>query len=220
MIPASIINTPEDFDWQEVFSETSPCSGMPTSYPSEQFTFPPSPIYTDKQSPLEPSLQFDNYTKEPSIVPLAIHQAMLMRSPSTDVDTIGYPSPATSNSLYESSTSPQITAEQQSFTPSSPPPRRRGPGRPSKAQLAAEGIHGKRGRSVTIRREIHNDSAMRSRARFNSVLDQLWAVLPKKERAAMPNSDASRTVCRAEKIEIVIEYVKKLQLEAQRRDLF
>lgn len=192
---------------------------MPTSYPSEQFTFPPSPIYTDKQSPLEPSLQFDNNVKEPLIIPLAIHQPMLMRSPSTDDDTIGYPSPATSSSFYESSTSPQITAKQ-SFTPSNPPPRRRGPGRPSKAQLAAEGIHGKRGRSVTIRREIHNDSAMRSRARFNTVLDQLWAVLPKKERAAMPSSDASRTVCRAEKIEIVIEYVKKLQLEAQRRDSF
>ena len=220
MLPQSVDCT-DDFNWQELFSEPSPYTGMPTSYPPEEFTFPPSPIYTDKQSPIEPALQFDDHIRQPSTITPAVamplSKPITVRSPSTD-GTAGYPSPSSSNSCFETSPSPQIKVEPHPFTPSNIPPRRRGPGRPSKAQLAAEGIHGKRGRSsVVLRREVHNDSAMRSRARFNTVLDQLWAVVPETERQDMPECDSLRTVCRAEKIEIVIAYVKKLQREADRR---
>jgi len=221
MLPPSTVDSAEDFDWQELFGEPSPYTGMPTSYPPEQFTLPPSPNYTDKQSPIEPSLQFDDYVRQSSIVPMPASRPMVRHSPSTDGATAGYPSPVSSNSSYQPSPSPHIKVEEQTFAPTNIPPRRRGPGRPSKAQLAAEGIQGKRGRSsVTLRREIHNDSAMRSRARFNNVLDQLWSVLPDHERSELSTTDASRTVCRAEKIEIVIAYVKKLQMEAQRRNLY
>jgi len=96
------------------------------------------------------------------------------------------------------------------------PPRRRGPGRPSKAQLAAEGYDGGRrpsGRTlVTARRQIHNDSAMRSRAKFNSVLDELWNEVPEGERQkATMGMDPSRQISRAERVEIVIMYLRKLQ---------
>jgi len=96
------------------------------------------------------------------------------------------------------------------------PPRRRGPGRPSKAQLAAEGFGGSRrasGRNlVTARRQIHNDSAMRSRAKFNCVLDELWNEVPEleKQKATM-GMDPSRQVSRADRVEIVIMYMRKLQ---------
>jgi len=100
--------------------------------------------------------------------------------------------------------------------PKSVPPRRRGPGRPSKAQLAAEGLEGGRrpsGRTlVTARRQVHNDSAMRSRAKFNCVLDELWNEIPEAERQkATMGMDPSRQVPRAERVEIVIIYLRKLQ---------
>ena len=215
MLPPSV-DSAEDFDWQELFGESPTYAALPMSYPPEQFTFPPSPHYTDKNSPVQASLHFDDYPSIAPPVPMSVSQPMAVHSPSTD-GAIGYPSPTTSNSSYAPSPAPEIKVE----LPANIPPRRRGPGRPSKAQLAAEGIHGKRGRSsITLRREIHNDSAMRSRARFNTVLDQLWAVLPEKERAEIPNSDMSRTVCRAEKIEIVIAYIRKLQDEVERRNLY
>jgi hypothetical protein len=224
MLPQSCTDSADDFNWQELFGEASSYAGMPTSYSPQEFTFPPSPIYSDKQSPVEPSLQFDDYITQPSTitpaVAMPVSKSVAVRSPSTD-DTPGYPSPSSSNAFFEASPSPQIKVEPQSFSPSNLPPRRRGPGRPSKAQLAAEGIHGKRGRSsVGLRREIHNDSAMRSRARFNTVLDQLWAVVPENERQDMPDCDGTRSVCRAEKIEIVIAYVKKLQRQAERRNCY
>lgn len=71
-----------------------------------------------------------------------------------------------------------------------------------------------------MRREIHNDSAMRSRVRVNAVLDQLWALIPEKERKGMVDCDSSRVVCRAEKVEIAIAYVKKLQREVEERNCY
>ena len=35
---------------------------------------------------------------------------------------------------------------------------------------------------ITIRREFHNNSATRSRAKFNSALDELWNEVPEDER--------------------------------------
>jgi len=58
-----------------------------------------------------------------------------------------------------------------------------------------------------MRRKVHNDSAMRSRNRFNVVLDELWNEVPERERP----SDPCRPICRAERIEIVIAHIRKLK---------
>ena len=58
---------------------------------------------------------------------------------------------------------------------------------------------------------------MRSRARFNSVLDELWNEVPERERTV---TDPSRQLCRAEKIEIVISYVRKLQKQNCRMGVY
>jgi hypothetical protein len=102
--------------------------------------------------------------------------------------------------------------------PPSPPVRRRGPGRPSKAQSAAQFPSNKRptGHSaVKLRRQMHNDSAMRSRARLNRALEELWMVVPKHERVLQPENgaDDNREVCRAVKVEVAISYLKKLQAQ-------
>ena len=98
------------------------------------------------------------------------------------------------------------------------PVRRRGPGRPSKAQSAAHFPNNKRptGHSaVKLRRQMHNDSAMRSRARLNKALEELWTVIPNQERNLQPESgvDDNREVCRAVKVEVAINYLKKLQAQ-------
>jgi hypothetical protein len=96
--------------------------------------------------------------------------------------------------------------------------RRRGPGRPTKAQAAANYSNTKRptGHSaVKVRRQMHNDSAMRSRARLNKALEDLWTVIPAQERTAqvMIGADDSREVCRAVKVEVAIAYLRKLQAQ-------
>ena len=63
---------------------------------------------------------------------------------------------------------------------------------------------------------MHNDSAMRSRARLNNVLEELWNLIPKQERIGQQGlsegeSYESREICRAAKVEVAIEYLKKLQ---------
>jgi len=93
-------------------------------------------------------------------------------------------------------------------------PRRRGPGRPTKAQAAANYSNSKRptGHSaVRLRRQMHNDSAMRSRARLNKALEELWSSIPVPERTAQAAGEDNREVCRAVKVEIAIAYLKKLQ---------
>ena len=143
-----------------------------------------------------------------------------------------YPSPLSSTSPYPYNESPptdiqspivnKIESPQSPSHPQmdsiGPIIRRRGPGRPSKAQLAREKAEGKPSTKnvITMRRVIHNDSAMRSRARFNSVLDELWNEVPEKERMV----DTSRQLCRAEKIEIVISYVRKLQKRNYRMGIY
>jgi hypothetical protein len=95
--------------------------------------------------------------------------------------------------------------------PPSPPVRRQRPGRPSKAQAAQfPGQKRPTGHSaVKFRRQMHNDSAMRSRARLNSVLEELWNLIPKREK--LGESTEEREICRAAKVEVAIGYLKKLQ---------
>jgi hypothetical protein len=63
---------------------------------------------------------------------------------------------------------------------------------------------------------MHNDSAMRSRARLNNTLEELWNIIPKHERVIEDgvgdaDFDDNREVCRAVKVEVAIAYVRKLQ---------
>jgi hypothetical protein len=61
---------------------------------------------------------------------------------------------------------------------------------------------------------MHNDSAMRSRARLNKALEDLWTVIPAQERTAqLIGEDDNREVCRAVKVEVAIGYLRKLQAQ-------
>ncbi len=131
------------------------------------------------------------------------------------------------NSLSVNGKSTPASAEKQLTPPPSPPVRRRGPGRPSKAQAAAQYPNNKRptGHSaVKLRRQMHNDSAMRSRARLNNTLEELWNIVPKHERVLEgglgdADLDDNREVCRAVKVEVAIAYLKKLQKRLEASDV-
>ena len=118
------------------------------------------------------------------------------------------------------STSPQelsAVADESSLAPASPV-RRRGPGRPSKAQSSTQSSTSKRptGHSaVKLRRQMHNDSAMRSRARLNKALEELWKVIPAQQKICQADNhgDDNKEVCRAVKVEVAIDYLKKLQAQ-------
>ena len=119
--------------------------------------------------------------------------------------SLNYPYPS-SPPHFES---PQTPNRAPSIDSAEPIIRRRGRGRPSKAQRAREDSEGHQTTKnvITIRRHVHNDSAMRSRARVNTLLDELWDEVPEKERLTHP----LRPNCRAEKLDIVRSYVRKLQ---------
>ena len=99
-----------------------------------------------------------------------------------------------------------------------PAPRRR-PGRPCKSRLTIQSSVEKRptGRSLrTARRQTHNDSAMRSRTRLNAMIDDLWSSIPTEQRVrpklqSCIDVDMVRDICRADKVEIAISYMNKMQ---------
>ena len=203
---SSSFDTDLEVNWDAF---TNPAFIFPTT---TQSTLPPSPALSPKEiddpqvaladflkhsesyQNIDPTLSFNNYPSPP----LSSSPYPYIETPTTDAQ-----SPIHHQVESAESPIPQIDSIE-------PTIRRRGPGRPSKAQLAREKQEGKQSTksAVTIRRVIHNDSAMRSRARFNTVLDELWNEVPERDRMV---TDPSRQLCRAEKIEIVISYVRKLQ---------
>ena len=86
----------------------------------------------------------------------------------------------------------------------------RGRGRPRKSQLAAHDSTTRKRPTRSWQRERHNGSATRSRAKFNDALDTLWKSVPKEQQLQGLGPDISRQISRAEKIEIVISYVRVL----------
>ena len=85
-------------------------------------------------------------------------------------------------------------------------------GRPRKYQLQV----GKRptDRSLVTTRRMHNDSAMRSRCRLNSMLDDLWSAVPTAQRVRPKSQSGLNTdheISRADKIEIAVLYIRKMQ---------
>jgi hypothetical protein len=166
-----------------------------------------------------------------------IYDSLASSSPSTDSPTSYLPSKALSGQVLftkppEPSTSPFCQAEHKSSSLSSskdkklsregrassslsqstvsPPRRRRGPGRPSKSELAARGIDRNRSTNNAWRREVHNDSAMRSRAKFTSALCDLWQEVPEQTKMSAIG-DHMGEISRADKIDIVISYMRGLQ---------
>jgi hypothetical protein len=210
-----------DIDWDDIL-DASNNSAPVVARPESLAVFPPSPISTvSTLSPVQyPTQSFDEFFFPPiEESPIRVQNDVEQSIPPE------YPSPTFSQSvematpIKEEVRSPESLMDRTSVTI---PPRRRGPGRPSKAQLAAIGGHKPTGRSlITMRRQIHNDSAMRSRTKFNCMLDELWDVVPKAEREkSISPSDPARQICRAEKMEIVIEYLKKLQRSCKAQGKF
>ena len=82
----------------------------------------------------------------------------------------------------------------------------RGRGRPKKLLFSTENP-GKRA-VVKARRSFHNDSAKRSRDRFNTALEDLWSQIPEGERLI---HEEKKILARAEKVEITISYIRRLR---------
>ena len=203
----------------------SPFNLTPTKEQALQILTPSSPSSIDPLSPGQSDLTLVEYFKQATdeVYSQYMPQSNTASSHSVDFSAdSSYPSPATSPATSTAAGANCINASEKIKTEDSdliqvePDPsqflRRRGPGRPSKAQLAAQGAEKRlTGRSlITMRRQIHNGSAMRSRARFNAVLDELWNEIPENDRLEA-SMDTSRQLSRAEKIEHVILYVRSLK---------
>jgi hypothetical protein len=85
-------------------------------------------------------------------------------------------------------------------------PRPRRPGRPRKEDMHR--VH------VTANRQIHNNSASRSRAKFFTVFENLWSLVPEEVQSRDLlgcETIHRRGTSRAKKGQIVIEYLRELQ---------
>jgi hypothetical protein len=89
-------------------------------------------------------------------------------------------------------------------TPAQP---RRKPGRPKKS----EPIRAKGRSIINARRQLHNDSAMRSRAKFNTLLNQLWDEVPESQRILVLGGNSSKYLSRADKVEAVVSYIRLMR---------
>ena len=115
----------------------------------------------------------------------------------------------------------QVTTDNTELTLPPAPLGRRRRGRPTKRQSATQFQNGKYSTGYSgssIRRQMHNDSAMRSRARLNQAIEELWKVIPKHERIhwlgiSQGGMGDDREVCRAVKVEVATGYLKKLGAE-------
>jgi hypothetical protein len=83
--------------------------------------------------------------------------------------------------------------------------RGRGPGRP-------RGSRTKPRDDRKFLTRVHNESASRSRAKFTASLDKLWNQIPAQERKKkLQELNSSRPLSKAEKVEMALEYVRRLQ---------
>jgi len=101
----------------------------------------------------------------------------------------------------------------QPTAPQSGPGRRR-PGRPTKGETLVKYFNSTRPTqsSTNGKRNIHNQSASRSRKKLNEALERLWDEIPSSERTVPANGSKDNVrVCRADMVEMAIVYVKKLR---------
>jgi hypothetical protein len=196
-----------DMDWV-IFNNPLDFKSLPEPTTS---LIPPSPASCDEIRVTE----IDDYFIDDFLLPTVVNPPSMTLELNNNSEAASFPSPPSSDSQStQASSSP--------LRPLTPPPpsvsMRRRPGRPSKAEIAARGHENKNlsSRSKhTLRREFHNGSATRSRAKFNGALEELWEVVPEEHRMHALGIDVARQVSRAEKVEIIISYIRKLRTEAE-----
>lgn len=188
-------------DWDDVlvspvstdqFSDfLSTAAGSVTSPPSSISSFP-----SPKANPL------GDFLKETQLSDFT----PIQYQPSTFTPTSIPPDPSAQAPVPASKLgSPFTPVERASTKPhiQFPHSNKRGPGRPSINKPPTERV---------VRKRLHNDSASRSRARFSSALEKLWSKIPERERMErIKELDPSRPLSRAEKVEIAVGYLRKLE---------
>ena len=213
-----------EINWDRFFDNSYELP--PTSTPINQSIFPPSPVPSvEHSSPVDPKIRLAEVVRQSGTGEFALPYDRFLTS-SIEVENVNRTTTTTSNvtamtSSYPSpslSASPSITTQIEypyQSRDASPKPLKdsitvcRRPGRPRKAQNDKRPT----GQNLVImKRHIHNDSSMRSRARFNTVLEELWNEIPEAERLPTLSevTDPRRPRCRTEKIEVVISYIGKL----------
>jgi hypothetical protein len=78
---------------------------------------------------------------------------------------------------------------------------------PKKPQSAPQWPINNRLPAVILKRQMHNSSASRSRARFSKALNDLWLAIPHSDQGGGGN------ICRALKVEAAIGYINKLHAQ-------
>ena len=146
----------------------------------------------------------------PASFPLGAHEIHLVSSPiEHDRATFNLTSSPTSHKSQSLEPFRQEIKVPQPDNLSRLAARRRGPGRPKKGEQRPKPTSKASPRAY--RREVHNDSAMRSRAKFNTALTNLWKQVPENVQLQALGEDISRQIPRAEKVEIVISYIQSLE---------
>jgi hypothetical protein len=60
---------------------------------------------------------------------------------------------------------------------------------------------------------MHNDSATRSRSKLSAMLDELFGLVPLIEYRGIELAEGKSIVSRADRVALVVIYIKKLQAE-------
>jgi hypothetical protein len=76
--------------------------------------------------------------------------------------------------------------------------------------------------AVKTRRKKQNESALRSRARLNKALDDLWRIVPEQDQDFYLKNrvDNKMDACRADKLEVVVTHMKSLQAQLRTHSRF
>jgi hypothetical protein len=199
-----------DFAW-DIFNSSINFNSPPE--PSS-LIYPPSPSSCDEIGVAEienANLDMADIFRFPAVA----KQLPLKYVSNAEAEVSSFPSPPSSDAQSIRETA---SPAQQLSSPPPPVPRRRGPGRPSKAQIAARGLDNKNISSrskIIMRREFHNDSATRSRAKFNGALEKLWKEIPEEYRSHVLGINAVRQVSRADKVETMISFIRKLRMQVE-----
>jgi hypothetical protein len=106
------------------------------------------------------------------------------------------------------------------FNPAALPLARGRPGRPIKKQRSSNSKRLPKHAITKHRRKMHNDSAVRSRARLNNVLETLWTIIPKHERILRSGlldgeGEEGLGLTRAVKVEVALDYMNRLQMQVR-----
>lgn len=185
-------------DWDDILA-TSPVLTEPFSDILSGTGSPPSSISSFCSPKTNPLGDFLKEIQVDDFAPIQYRPSPSSSNPPSTSQVCTLPTPSPTPGLASPFTPAAIP------TPKSPPstPRKGRPGRPSKQKPPTERV---------VRKLLHNDSASRSRARFATALEKLWNTIPEAEKEERVRElDPSRPLSRAEKVEIAMGYLKKLE---------